>query len=163
MNLYWINAEGLRLAIVARPRGRDWLSDDIDLLKKAGIDILVSTLTLAETDELGLMAEENCCRQFGTEFVSFPIEDRSVPTSLSEFEKLLNFLGESLATGKGVAIHCRAGIGRSSLVVASLLIRNGLSANAAFLAIEKARGSPVPDTPDQRRWVEGFSLKSSPP
>lgn len=159
MNLYWIRADGIRLAIAARPRGLDWLSHDIKCLKKEGVDMLVSALTLPEVEELGLVAEENCCHSCGIEFVSFPIEDRSVPPSLSEFEKLLNFLNESLAKGRGVAVHCRAGIGRSSLIAASLLVKHGLSPETAFLAIEKARAFPVPDTPDQRQWVERYSLK----
>ena len=41
----------LRLAIAPRPRGYDWLVDDIRLLKRAGVDLLVSALTHAEADE----------------------------------------------------------------------------------------------------------------
>ncbi len=52
MNPYWINANGLRLAIVPRPRGWDWLADDIAALRSAGIDVLLSALTPAEIDEL---------------------------------------------------------------------------------------------------------------
>ena len=153
MNLYWIKAKGVRLAIVPRPRGQDWLPDNIGLLRKAGVDVLVSALTQAETDELGLCAEAECCRRRGMEFLSFPIEDRSVPTSSSLFGDLLNSLNRSLAQGRTVAVHCRAGIGRSSLIVASLLTQNGLSVEAALLAIQEARGCPVPDTAEQRQWV----------
>jgi protein-tyrosine phosphatase len=156
VNVYWIALNECRLAIAARPRGGDWLPDDIQSLKKAGVDFLVSALTLSEAEEMGLVAEADCCRCYGIEFLMFPVEDRSVPTSESEFEKLLNSVSEALANGKGVAIHCRAGIGRSSLIAASVLIRNGLSAEAAFDAIKKARGIPVPDTLDQRRWVERY-------
>jgi len=85
------------------------------------------------------------------EFLSFPIEDRSVPSSSNEFNALVDSVIGSLRNGKGVAVHCRAGIGRSSMIVASALIRNGLSAESAFRAIEEARGCPVPDTPEQRR------------
>jgi protein-tyrosine phosphatase len=161
MNLYWITAVGVRVAIAARPRGDDWLSDDVQWLRKAGVDVLASALTLPEVEELGLSGEADSCRSSGIEFLSFPVEDRSVPASLNEFKTLLDHLNESLVKGKRVAIHCRAGVGRSSLIVACLLVRNGLSAEAAFLAIEKARGTPVPDTPDQRRWVERYAPERS--
>jgi protein-tyrosine phosphatase len=69
---------------------------------------------------------------------------------------LLNSLKISLAQGKSVGVHCRAGIGRSSLIAASLLIQAGLSAEAAFLSIQKSRGCPVPDTAEQRQWVERY-------
>jgi protein-tyrosine phosphatase len=156
MSLHWITANDLQVAIAPRPRGQDWLSDDINEWKRAGTDVIVSALTAAEIDELGLAAEEECCRVRGIEFISFPIEDRSVPSSVSEFNKLLDLLNGLLASRKSVVIHCRAGIGRSSIIAASLLIKNGLSAGTAFQKIEKARGFPVPDTPEQRRWVEDY-------
>src|ERR1700743_3176736 len=55
MKPYWINpgANG-RLAIVPRPRGGDWLADDLHALRREGIDILVSLLTPSEVEELGL-------------------------------------------------------------------------------------------------------------
>jgi len=156
VNPYWINAQGVRLAIVPRPRGQDWLPDDIDLLRAAGIDVIVSALTPTETEELGLLKEAECCRTNGIEFLSFPIEDRSVPPSSISFTELLNSLKASLAEGKAVGVHCRAGIGRSSLIAAALLIQSGLSPDAAFLTIQEARGCPVPDTVEQRNWVERY-------
>jgi len=152
---YWIKAD-IRLAITPRPRGDDWLSDDILHLKKAGVDTLVSALTQGEDNELGLLKESECCTSIGISFVSFPIEDRSVPRSTREFNKLIDLLGNKLRTGGAVVVHCRAGIGRSSIIVASLLARNGFSVEAAFRAIEDSRGCAVPDTIEQRQWVERF-------
>src|SRR6267154_6362832 len=37
VNPYWIKTEGVRLAIIPRPRGQIWLPDDISLLQRAGI------------------------------------------------------------------------------------------------------------------------------
>ena len=158
MSLYWIDVDNLKLAIAARPRGNDWLADDIRSLRDAGIDLLVSTLTPPETEALGLKDEEDCCGGSGIEFLSFPIEDRSVPVSPS-FDTFLGDLNEHLSKGRRVAVHCRAGIGRSAIIAACLLTWNGLSAEAAFSAIQKARGIPVPDTLEQRRWVEEFSQR----
>jgi protein-tyrosine phosphatase len=157
MNPYWIKIEGVRLAIVPRPRGHDWLCDDISFLRRAGVDVIVSALTPTENEELGLVKESQCCQNSGMEFLSFPIEDRSVPSSSSEFNEVVDSVIDSLRKGRGVAVHCRAGIGRSSMIVASALIRNGLSAESAFRAIEESRGCPVPDTPEQKRWVERHS------
>ena len=139
-----------------RPRGQDWLPDDIDLLRRSGIDVIVSALTPPETEELGLLEEAECCRTNGIQFISFPIEDRSVPSSSTSFSELLDSLKGSLAEGKAVGVHCRAGIGRSSLIAAALLIQNGVSPETAFLTIQEARGCPVPDTVEQRNWVERY-------
>ena len=147
------------MAITPRPRGYDWLVDDIRLLKQAGVDIVVSALTPAEAEDLGLLEESHSCQSIGLKFISFPIEDRSVPLSLDEFDGLLNSLTNYLSNGKAVAVHCRAGIGRSSIIVASTLIRNGVSVDSAFKAIQETRGCSVPDTPEQRQWVENHASR----
>jgi Dual specificity phosphatase, catalytic domain len=151
VNPYWIKTEGVRLAIIPRPRGQDWLADDISLLQRVGIDVVVSALTAAENEELGLVEESRCCQSRAIEFLSFPIEDRSVPNSAAEFTELVNSVTDFLRKGKAVAVHCRAGIGRSSM------INIGVSTEFAFRSIEESRGCPVPDTDEQRRLVERHS------
>ena len=128
-------------------------------MKRAGVDVLVSALSHYETEDMGLLEESRCCQNYGLEFLSFPIEDRSVPASFSEFDGLLNSLTDHLRKGKAVGVHCRAGIGRSSMIVASALIRDGLSVDSAFRAIQDARDCSVPDTAEQRQWVERYSSR----
>ena len=161
MSLYWINREGVRLGIMAPPRGNDWLSNDIRMLRQEGVEIIVSALTPPEVEELGLSEEAEECARSGLCFIAFPIEDWSVPKShvdLGAPDQLLEYLRK----GRVIAIHCWAGIGRSSLIAACVLTRNGLSLHSAFQAIEESRGCPVPDTPEQRQWVERFSVSSKP-
>ncbi len=90
-------------------------------------------------------------------FVSYPIADRKVPTSSDEFFRVVARLGDYLADDRGVAIHCRMGIGRSSLVAACLLVMSGRSARQAFESISRVRGIDVPDTVDQIEWVESMT------
>jgi protein-tyrosine phosphatase len=148
---YWITE---RLAIVPRPRGGDWLDDEMAALRSAGIDVVVSMLEESETAELGLEAEHAAARRAHIEFVGFPIPDRSVPPNLLQFGELLIALERHMSAGKRVGVHCRACIGRSSVVVGSLLMRSGMSPGEVWHAISGARGFPVPDTQDQREWVE---------
>jgi hypothetical protein len=79
LSLYWINTESYRLAIAARPRGGDWLGDDLRRLKNSGVDVLVSMLTQNEMKELGLLLEQEECRACGIEYLNSPIEDRGLP------------------------------------------------------------------------------------
>lgn len=161
MSIYWIDVQQVRLGIMARPRGNDWLVDDLRALKQSGVDVIVSVLTAPEAEELGLSAEADACAQGGLLFIPFPIEDRSLPTHAHQFEVFVNQVLEHLKGGKSAVVHCRAGIGRSSLIAASALTRMGLSADQAFRLIEQARGCPVPDTPQQRTWVESYSDSSA--
>ena len=156
-DIYWIDA-GLagRLAIMARPRAGDWLEDEIDNWRKAGIDCVVSLLEPVEVRELGLVEEANLCRSMNMTFTTFPIPDRQIPSSTNETRILVDALHDLITSGKAVAIHCRAGIGRSGLMAASILKRFGLEAESAFALIADARGIAVPDTAEQRDWVHRF-------
>jgi protein-tyrosine phosphatase len=160
MSHYWINLDRVRLGIMPRPRGNDWLPDDLRILRQAGVDVIVSALTTSEAEELGLSAEAQECTQNGLIFISFPIEDRSLPTDQTGFDSLVDQLLQFSRKGKAIVVHCRAGIGRSSLIAACVLVKMGLSPESAFHAIEQSRGCPVPDTPEQRQWVERYSDSS---
>jgi protein-tyrosine phosphatase len=159
-NVYWISAaQPHRIAIVARPRGNDWLEDDLKRLSSEGIGVLVSMLTPDEAAELGLSGEERFCDQCGISFFNLPIADRSVPNEF-EIGALLGTLVDQVLIGKGVGFHCRAGIGRSSMMAALVLGRLGWTPDAAFRAISAARGCQVPDTLEQEQWVQSFVHKT---
>jgi len=160
MNPYWIDAGSCRLAILPRPRGWDWLPDDIAAARRDGVDLIVSALTEVENQELGLSEEAKCCKESTIEFLSFPIEDRSLPDSEGSLDAFIDSLDEKLKQGESIAIHCRAGIGRSSMLCACLLVRQGLSSESAFQKIQIARGCAVPDTAEQRKWAESFATRS---
>jgi protein-tyrosine phosphatase len=156
--LYWIaNSSPGRLAISARPRGGDWLKDDLEGWRKQGIDVVVSLLTPSENEELDLKEEARFSEAKGIRFLSLPIEDRGVPHSSVEVEALVSQVAAELQKGKNVAIHCRQGIGRSSLVSAALLLSAGEDIEPTLKAISKARGLGVPETVEQRRWLERFA------
>jgi protein-tyrosine phosphatase len=154
----WIDApRGEHLAIAPRPRGGDWLDDEILAWKRDGVDVVVSLLEIAETQELSLDSEARSCRAAGIAFESFPIADRSVPRSAEMMLELANRIQSLLASGNGVLIHCRVGIGRSALIAAVVLVRSGIDADEAFARIARARGTAVPDTEEQREWVRQFA------
>jgi hypothetical protein len=145
-----------RLAIMPRPRGGDWLEEEIQAWRRSGVDVVVILLTPDERAEFDLIDEESLCRANGIDFVSFPIVDRGIPTSMELFSDLITTLAEQLSNGKNVAVHCRQGIGRAGLVAVCLLIFSGVGQGAALTRVGAARGCAVPETPDQRRWIADF-------
>ncbi len=157
---YWIET-GIpaKLAIMPAPYGGKRLEDEIRTLKRENADVLVSLLTPREEYDLGLELERAACSGHGIRFRSFPIPDRDVPASTQAFLTFLETLHEDLLAGRSIVAHCRAGIGRSSLLLAALLRREGLSTDDAFRRITQARRMLVPDTPEQLHWVENLSLK----
>lgn len=158
MNPFWVETDNkARLAIVPRPRGGDWLEDEVSQMKRAGVDVLVSMLESDEAVELGLSAEARLCEAGGITFRSFPIPDRETPPSTASFAKFVEELRAEIHAGRSIAVHCRASIGRSSLLLAALLAAEGFTPDDAFRRLTLARGLQVPDTADQVRWVERFA------
>jgi protein-tyrosine phosphatase len=117
---------------------------------------VVSLLEREEIEELGLWDEAELCQKLAIDFISFPIPDRGVPSNMRDLASLVGLLKAQLEGRGGVAIHCRAGIGRSSVIAACLLHAFGIEPGDAFALITTARGCAVPDTEQQREWVKSF-------
>jgi protein-tyrosine phosphatase len=146
-----------RLAVGPRPRGGAWLADEVAAWRAAGIDSVISLIEGAEEVELELELEGHFCRARGIEYISFPIPDRGVPTSPDAAAALVDWVVFDLRRGRSVAIHCRAGIGRTGLVAGCVLNVLGHPFDQVFSMIGRARGLPVPDTPAQAEWVRQFA------
>ena len=156
--IYWV--EGTwpgKIAVAPRPRGDDWTTDDVASWKRAGVNVVLSLLTAEENRSLGLINEASEVQKSGLEFLPFPIPDLQVPASKAKLNETIEKLGAELAKNKNVLIHCRQGIGRSGLIAACLLISKGLSPGAAIDQVSAARGLRVPETPEQREWVDRYA------
>ncbi len=151
-----------KVSIMARPRGGDWLSDEIKALRASGVDILISLLTTLEVSELDLGEEAAFCASQGIVYLSFSIIDRSVPPFSAQTFLFLEQLSIYLSEGKHIALHCRHGLGRAVLMAASLLVLTGLTPEQAFDQLSRARGYTVPETEEQRAWVVAFSQRQRP-
>lgn len=141
------------LSVMARPAG-EWLDDEVNGLKKQGVDLVVSLLTDAENHELGLEAERDSCERVGIRFESHPILDRGLPDQTRAFCDLAREIHRSIALGTGAVVHCRAGIGRSGLLAGAVLVCDGYSPAEAFDQISEGRRVRVPDTTEQMLWLD---------
>ena len=157
-HVYWIEGPWRgKLAILARPRGADWLEAEIEGWKEAGVNVVMSLLTSGEQSELGLTREAELVKHNGLTYISFPIRDYSVPSSKIPMQQLAAELNDQLSRGDNIGVHCRQSVGRSSLIAACVLVTSGESPQRAFEHIELARGVPVPDTAEQKEWVISFA------
>lgn len=155
-SIYTVSRTGPgRLSTMARPRGGEWLEDEMRALRDAGADVLVSMLAGSEARELELGLETDAAQAAGLRFVALPTPDRGLPERI-RFRTLIDDLGNELRVGRHVVVHCRMGVGRASLVAAALLVSEGLSPDAAWDAVGRARGLAVRDTAEQRAWLEAF-------
>lgn len=145
-----------RLAVCSRPRSGGWLDDDIQALQRAGFDTLISAITPEELVKLFLEQVPEACERWRVTWVHFPVGNLQVP-SLEIARPAIESWTRMLAAGRGLAVHCWGSIGRSPTLAASMLVLGGVEPGAAWERVQLARGKPVPDTQEQRRWIEAFA------
>jgi protein-tyrosine phosphatase len=159
--IFWIDGNPPpTLAIVLRPRGGEWLEDELLKFKRGGIETLVSLLEEDEAAWLGLAQEPDLAERSGIEFLSFPIPDTQIPPNCAAFREFIAGLVNRLRHGERIGIHCRGSIGRSTVTAAAALIHLGWKPQKALNAIERARGCPVPDTEEQQRWILDYESQA---
>jgi len=154
--IYWIHRydNSAKIGIMARPRGNEWLEEEIAGLKKQQVAIIVSLLEPSEIFELGLEKEQQTCLKHGIDYRNFPIPDRGLPGKKDNINPFINKLVSDAKEGNNIVIHCRMGIGRSSIIAGAILLQAGLKAEAIIAHISKVRGLRVPDTDEQIKWLK---------
>ncbi|MBN9501413.1 MAG: dual specificity protein phosphatase family protein [Armatimonadetes bacterium] len=139
-----------------RPHSGDRLGQDLQYWRLEGLETIVCLLAHDEVKDLGLKSEGRLWAEMGGDFIHFPITDRGVPTSVKETIALVQEITAQLRAGTSVGVHCRAGIGRASLIAACTLHQLGISHRDIYPAISRARGIQVPDTSQQIDWLDQF-------
>jgi protein-tyrosine phosphatase len=144
-----------RLFIMPRPDG-ERLTQDVAHYRSLGVDTIVSMLPPDEARALSLQNEAQIAADTGLDFINFPIQDFGLPDPAT-FGEFVKAIAIGLGGGTNMAIHCRAGIGRSGMAVCCVLQSFGHSAIRAIKVTSQARGKAVPDTVEQRAFIENFA------
>lgn len=141
-----------KLSVMAMPGS----TEEFTRLHRLGVDHVVSLLELDEQIEAELADEEMLCAEHGMRFTSFPIIDRDVPDSTAEALVLASTLNRDISNGEHSVIHCKAGVGRAGMIASAVLIQAGYSSGEAIHAVSWSRGVLIPDTEEQKSWVESL-------
>lgn len=98
---------------------------DLRVIKRMGVTRLI-TLTEKDLDQEALARN-------GLSNLHLPIFDREAP-SVAQTHMLLVRMERMLTQGEVLAVHCKAGLGRTGTILASWMIRDG-----GFSALEAIR------------------------
>lgn len=105
------------------------IDHDLILLDRVGVTHLI---TLTETD-----MDQAALQRHHLKNTHLPIFDRKAP-STSQMHMLLVRMQRLMDAGEVLAVHCKAGLGRTGLVLAAWMVRDGgLSAEAAIERLRK--------------------------
>lgn len=145
----WIEDD--RLAGSGRPGLLGTLEEDLQMLRRERFGLIVTL-----TDEPGVEIE-------GVKRLHFPIDDMGIPTPRACEAACLTIVA-AMEAGERVLVHCRAGLGRTGLMAACVLVSLGES---ALSALDKVRGvhAGYVQTPAQERFIGHYEqhLKASKP
>jgi ADP-ribosylglycohydrolase len=100
---------------------------------------------------------------------NLPLVDHGVPANPAQMREILTTLEQALGAGRGVYVHCRAGIGRTGLTVGCHLIEAGERPDAALETLntlwqQNARARQWPQTPEteqQEAYLLGWRACAS--
>ena len=136
------------------------LEADLTLLASNGATDLVTLIGEDEREKLGVSALQQLAMDKGLSWREFPITDRTAPTSgrQAEFDQLLDELLADLAAGQRIAIHCQAGLGRTGLLAASLLVRSGTGPDDAIALVRSARPGSI-ETSGQEDFIRKIEFR----
>jgi len=132
-NFLWLRKG--ELAGTPRPGLLIDLDYDLTALQRVGTTVLVSLTT--RPVEVATLAN------YGIKGIAFPIKDMGVPT-IEAAMALCEQIGELIEQGEAVAMHCKAGMGRTGTMLVAQLIWEG---KTALDALESARRI-------EPRWVQ---------
>jgi len=141
------------LSVMAKPESGQRIDDEFKGIRDFGIDRIVSLLEKQEAIDLGLGQEDLLAKKYDMEFVSFPIQDMGLPNSVEQYLQFSKRLHEECAGGLHTVVHCHAGIGRSGIIAAGVLLCSGYDPHDAISHISTKRGMKIPDTQKQIDWV----------
>ena len=154
-NTYWVIPG--RVLAGEHPAGADTTASRARLarLRAAGIDAFV------DLTEKGEMPAYRHLLPRGTQYLRSAIVDTRVPNNIAQTRELLSSIRTALDRGRSIYIHCRAGIGRTGLIVGCFLAdqeSNGAAAikllNRLWRQSERAGTWPtVPQTAEQADYI----------
>ena len=135
------------------------MREALDAYQGAGARLLVSLLPDHELRSLGLQSLAAECEQRALPWVHCPIEDFSPPGE--EFERCWNAVKRqvhsALDKGEGVALHCRAGIGRTGTIAARILIERGVPVQQAIICVRQTRPGSI-ETASQEAYLKRLTV-----
>ena len=122
-------------------------------LRQAGANCFIDLTEAGEVPEYSHLLRPD------DEYLRFEIPDMGVPYQVSRTMDLLLALRMALGRGRGIYVHCRAGIGRTGLIMGCFLAEEEPSGRSAVKRLNRlwrqsARSAQWPKVPQTAEQVD---------
>jgi hypothetical protein len=158
-NSYWVIPE--RFLAGEHPFGENPhdAQDRFAALRAAGIDFFLDLTEIGERPAYKRLLHRSAS------YIRFPIVDCGIPASDDHMRQIQAVIRAALADNRQLYIHCRAGIGRTGLVVGCYLADEGPDGKAALKKLnnlwqqsERSKSWPaIPQTDEQAKYIRNWS------
>jgi len=149
-----VKAGGGTLGICPLPGHCGTYADDFAAVTRWAPGIVVSMTQAQEMAGVGAGALGEELKNAGIEWHHLPIADFGAPGGAVQraWPQVSKTISEELGRGGRVLVHCRAGCGRSGMIVLRVMVEAGEPASDALLRLRSARACAV-ETPEQMKWA----------
>jgi len=147
--------------------GRPWarvLAADLQTIQAWGASAVLSLVEPHEFARLGVPDFAQAIASTPLQWLPVPITDMATPgaATLAAWRTQGPALLRALGQGQRVLVHCAAGLGRTGMLVAKLLVLHGVSAEEAIAQVRRARPGTI-ETEAQADWVRHGDLAAFKP
>lgn len=155
--------QGGYLILSAQPASLGSTSEALQAYRQAGAKLLISLLPAHEIDALGLAELPQECSEQALPWAHCPINDFSAPDENFEarWRTVSATVHALLDQGQALALHCRAGLGRTGTIAARILMERGMSAQAAIELVRQVRHGAI-ETERQEAYLHSSVLPQWP-
>lgn len=126
-------------------------------MKQTRITHIVVLLERSEIQELYEGKLKSIYESFGFHVLQYPIPDHGIPKSIKSFADFQAKLVELTDTNR-VLVHCRAGLGRTGMVLAGLFIGLGNDAEKAIRMVRLKNPDAI-ETEEQEEFLKNFARR----
>jgi len=136
---------GGTIAMCRMPGAENALEADIQALAALGVTCVLTLTPLAELAAAGAGPLPERLATHGMDWLHFPIDDFGTPrlSQQLEWDILSHDLRKRVDQGETVAIHCRAGLGRTGMIALRLMTETGEDPATALRRLRETRPGTV--------------------
>ncbi len=145
---------GARIGLCACPGVGGSLATDLVSLRDWGARGLLSLIEDHEFALFDITSLPEQVEALGLHWWHLPIRDRGTPNERFEarWQQTGQELRSLLGDGQSIAVHCRAGLGRTGTIAARLLVELGTEPALAIERVRKTRPGSI-ETSEQEEFV----------